>query len=131
MVVREGMREAVRMGMREAVRMGACDRMPGESVRGETSVEEREFERMFRRLMQQDLSAGTQGFRDALLERCIVALSAGTEGLPLTDEELGMLAAAGEPELATPEDRLECLDRLESTDRPRDWTGSPSSHPSV
>jgi len=75
--------------------MGTCER----NTEREAGVEEREFEQMLERMMQQDLSAGTQGFRDALLERCIATLHANDEGMPLDDADLEMLAAAGVPEL--------------------------------
>lgn len=55
-------------------------------------------EKDLRRILQQDLSAGTEAFRDGLLMRCLPEVNAGmAEGVELADDELEMLAAAGEP----------------------------------
>lgn len=59
-------------------------------------MDEREFEDMLRRVLQQDFSAGTEGFRDALLDRCLAELDAGGRVIELDDGDLEMLAAAGE-----------------------------------
>ena len=56
----------------------------------------REFEQMLERLMKQDFSAGTETFRDALLERCLAVLDADDEGICLDDSDLELLAAAGD-----------------------------------
>ena len=49
-------------------------------------------------LLAQDLSAGTEAFREELLERCLAELDrAQTDGVELADDELEMLAAAGVP----------------------------------
>lgn len=71
-------------------------------------MEEREFEQTLERLMKLDLSQGTDEFRDALLARCREVLAAQDEGAPnsipagegitlLDDDQLDMLAAAGNP----------------------------------
>jgi len=49
-----------------------------------------------RRILSQDLSVGTEAFRDALLARCLDVLAAG-DGADLGDDELELLAAAGDP----------------------------------
>lgn len=59
-------------------------------------MEEREFERMLEGLMSSDCSKGTEAFRDALLERCLTVLGEDTECVELDDEDLDMLAAAGD-----------------------------------
>ena len=45
-------------------------------------------------ILKEDLSAGTDEFREALLQRCLAALG-DDEGAPIADEDLDMLAAAG------------------------------------
>ena len=57
------------------------------------------FEQMLARTLKQDASLGTEAFRDALLARCLVVLNADDEGTELTDEQLDMLSAAGDPSL--------------------------------
>lgn len=59
----------------------------------------RRFERMIGRLMKQDLSAGTEAFREDLLARCLDVLDAdeSDECKEVSDSELDMLAAAGIP----------------------------------
>ena len=48
------------------------------------------------RILSQDLSAGTEAFRENLLERCLSALGqADSDGVELDDSEFEMLAAAG------------------------------------
>ena len=61
---------------------------------------EREFEEMLERVMKADFSAGTEAFRDALLARCLAELDAGSadDGAELDDDDLGLLAAAGDPD---------------------------------
>jgi hypothetical protein len=58
-------------------------------------VDAREFERTLERLMRQDFSAGTEEFRDALLQRCLEVLDEGEAGMPLDDDALEQLSAAG------------------------------------
>ena len=53
-------------------------------------------EQDIRSILRQDLSKGTEKFRDALLARCLAVLDSG-DGIELGDFELEMLAAAGEP----------------------------------
>lgn len=57
-----------------------------------------EFEQMIRTLMQADLSAGTEAFREELLARCLDELDAGScdGGAELDDSALDLLAAAGD-----------------------------------
>ena len=65
------------------------------------------LDQMIERLMKQDFSAGTEEFRDGLLERCLAVLDAGNEGAPLDDEALDMLAAAGDVHAQFPNSPLE------------------------
>lgn len=66
-------------------------------------MDEREFGEMLQRLLEQDLSIGTEGFRDKLLARCLDVLGADSQALDgvfcdeLTDAELELLAAGGDP----------------------------------
>lgn len=61
-------------------------------------MNEREFDQRLEQLMKQDLSAGTEAFRDDLLARCLDVLGADEdEGVELSDSDLDMLAAAGNP----------------------------------
>lgn len=56
------------------------------------------FELMLAQTLKQDASIGTEAFRDALLARCLAVLNADDEeGLELTDYQLGLLSAAGDP----------------------------------
>ena len=48
-------------------------------------------------LLSQDLSAGTDEFRDALLARCLAVLNADSYGHEIDDDALDLLAAAGDP----------------------------------
>ena len=48
------------------------------------------------RLLGRDLSEGTEAFRDALLYRCLEVLGQADEGIPLDDDALDLLSAAGE-----------------------------------
>ena len=57
------------------------------------------FERMLAQTLKQDASLGTEAFRDALLTRCLAVLNADEEGTELTDEQLDMLSAAGDPNM--------------------------------
>ena len=54
------------------------------------------FESKIERLMKQDFSAGTEAFREDLLSRCLAVLNVD-EGSVISDEDLDMLAAAGNP----------------------------------
>ena len=59
-------------------------------------MEERELDKMLERLLQQDLSAGTEEFRDELLARCLDVLDADDAVDEIDDSLLDMLAAAGD-----------------------------------
>ena len=59
-------------------------------------MDEREFEARLENLMQQDLSVGTEAFRENLLSRCLAVLNEDG-GMELSDDDLDMLAAAGNP----------------------------------
>ena len=54
------------------------------------------FEGRLEGLLSQDVSAGTEAFRDALLERCLSALDADGGEAELDDGALELLAAAGD-----------------------------------
>ena len=68
-----------------------------------------ELERMLSQTLSHDASIGTEAFRDSLLARCLAVLNAGVgedEGVELTDDQLVLLSAAGDPAqmgCATPE----------------------------
>ena len=64
------------------------------------------LEQEIRRILGQDLSVGTEAFRDSLLKRCLSVLDSSVEdGVELDDDELELLAAAGSPEVMfSPED---------------------------
>lgn len=64
-------------------------------------MDDREFERALERLMKQDLSAGTDAFRDSLLNRCLAVLDKDNDGVPIEDSHLELLAAAGSPDVAS------------------------------
>ena len=51
---------------------------------------------MIEQLLSQDLSAGTEAFREELLARCLAVLECNDVGMALEDDELEMLAAAGD-----------------------------------
>lgn len=53
-------------------------------------------ERDIIRVLSTDFSAGSEASRDALLVRCLDVLGADDDGTDLEDEELEMLAAAGD-----------------------------------
>lgn len=59
-------------------------------------MDDREFELKLGRLMKQDLSTGTEAFREALLGRCLSVLGAKDSGVEIPDEALDLLAAAGD-----------------------------------
>lgn len=58
-------------------------------------MNDRKFEQMLERLLKQDFSAGTEAFRDSLLQRCLDVL-AEENGMELDDEDLELLSAAGD-----------------------------------
>ena len=62
-------------------------------------MDDQEFEQMLGRLMKQDFSIGTEKFRDALLERCLVVLDDDKEVAELDDSALELLAAAGDSDM--------------------------------
>ena len=47
-------------------------------------------------LLQHDFSAGTQAFAEALLKRCLSELDQDIEYCDISDEDLELLAAAGD-----------------------------------
>ena len=59
-------------------------------------MEERELDKTLEQLFQQDLSAGTEEFRDELLARCLDVLGADDGVDEIDDGLLDMLAAAGD-----------------------------------
>lgn len=59
-------------------------------------VNEGAFEQSLERLMRQDLSTGTEAFRERLLAECLDAIAQGDDCVELDDDELEMLAAAGD-----------------------------------
>lgn len=65
-------------------------------------VDDREFENRLEQLLKQDLSAGTEAFRDELLARCLAVLDDGSAAddspdvAELDDSVLDLLAAAGD-----------------------------------
>lgn len=65
-------------------------------------MDDRELENRLRQLFKQDLSAGTESFRDELLARCLTVLTDEVaaerfhEGAELDDSVLDLLAAAGD-----------------------------------
>ena len=59
-------------------------------------MDESEFERELRRLMQLDFPTGTEEFREALLARCLAVLGEDDAGADLDDGDLELLAAAGD-----------------------------------
>ena len=64
-------------------------------------MDDRELENRLRQLFKQDLSVGTESFRDELLARCLAVLNDGAaedilEAAELDDSVLDMLAAAGD-----------------------------------
>ena len=72
-------------------------------------MEDREFEQLLESTFSVDRSAGTEEFRDGLLKRCLSLLGSGDENSEqsahiiegdfcreLSDDELDMLAAAGD-----------------------------------
>lgn len=57
---------------------------------------ENELEQMLKSQLRKDPSLGTEAFRDSLLARCIAVLNEDCEGVELDDDELELLAAAGD-----------------------------------
>ena len=49
------------------------------------------------RILSRGFSDGTESFRDDLLDRCLAVLGAEDQGRVVSDEELELLAAAGDP----------------------------------
>ena len=67
-------------------------------------MDEQKFEGMLQQLLAQDLSAGTETFRDELLARCLDLLGTDdaavhdmADAYELADSDLELLAAAGDP----------------------------------
>ena len=58
-------------------------------------MDDQKFEQVLGRLLNQDLSVGTEEFRDALLERCLIVLDADDEGACIDDSTMELLSAAG------------------------------------
>ena len=58
-------------------------------------------ERKIERILRRGLSDNPNAFRDNLLERCLDVLCS-FEPVPLEDDELDMLAAAGDPAQVDP-----------------------------
>ena len=58
-------------------------------------MQDQEFEQLLNRLMKADFAAGTESFREALLERCLAALGENDEFMPIDDTDLELLSAAG------------------------------------
>lgn len=54
-------------------------------------------EEMIKRVLSKDYSAGTERFRENLLQQCLATIDAQNDGMELSDDELDMLAAAGNP----------------------------------
>lgn len=68
-------------------------------------MNDREFEQKITELMGQDLSAGTDAFRDNLLERCLAELEDKPDAVELDDEDLEMLSAAGDMRISVSGER--------------------------
>lgn len=56
----------------------------------------RDFEEHLEELLSQDLSAGTEVFRDELLERCLETFDTGSKGIVLDDSIIDSISAAGD-----------------------------------
>lgn len=65
-------------------------------------MDDREFELMLSRLLRHCISVGTETFRDTLLARCLAVLNAGDEPSLVDDEDLELLAAAGDMTVLDP-----------------------------
>ena len=59
-------------------------------------MDERAFEQMLGQLMKQDFAAGTEAFRDSLLERCLTVLGEG-DGTVVDDADLDQIAGGAAP----------------------------------
>lgn len=59
-------------------------------------MEDRDFECMLERVLEKGLPASSETFRDELLERCLSVLDADNEGVCIDDDELDLIAAAGD-----------------------------------
>ena len=57
---------------------------------------ESSFDQKLDQLMGQDLSIGTEAFREDLLNRCLAIMGADSSGIELDDGELDLLSAAGD-----------------------------------
>ena len=57
---------------------------------------ESSFDQKLDQLMGQDLSIGTEAFREDLLNRCLAILGTDSSGIELDDDELDLLSAAGD-----------------------------------
>ena len=57
---------------------------------------ESSFDQKLDQLMGQDLSVGTEAFREDLLNRCLAILGTDSSGIELDDDELDLLSAAGD-----------------------------------
>lgn len=64
-------------------------------------MNEHELEQLLEKLLKQDFSEGTEAFRDALLERCLEGLDSDERVIELSDYELDLVAAAGDPALTS------------------------------
>ncbi len=53
-------------------------------------------EKEIARILKQDLSVGTEAFRDDLLARCIAVLGTDDYAIELDDADLELLSAAGD-----------------------------------
>mgnify|MGYP007105516736 CR=1 FL=1 len=59
-------------------------------------MDEHAFDQMLKRLMKQDFAAGTEAFRDALLERCLTVLGE-RGGTAIDDADLDQIAGGSTP----------------------------------
>lgn len=66
-------------------------------------MNDQEFNQLLEQALGQNLSAGTDTFRDDLLARCLEILSASEHVTELDDSQLELLAAAGIPFPPPPE----------------------------
>ena len=60
-------------------------------------MNEQEFHELLEQVLGQNLSAGTDAFRDDLLARCLDIVSSSEDVTALDDSQLELLAAAGIP----------------------------------
>lgn len=66
------------------------------NANGDAGMSNREYEQTLERVLSQDFSDGTEAFRDELLNRCLAVLESDEHASVIPDEELEMLAAAGD-----------------------------------